>query len=238
MWILKRSTRGLPRICFEKEGNTDYTPKGKDEKMSKKRKRRKTPVHNSYCVRVPMCFLESWNLGFLNESAIKTLTNKLGWRHVGAYIYTSLHAQSLFNKSEVAHLLTTPYIPPLFRLVGSTGWFDRMPPDPRHIEQNDPDRLETLFKTAWVDTFKTFLATLEKQNCPHIDPQTSFEFQGAYFFENMKKETLSWVNAERKNPCPCCPPVEFDIIDVDDFQNRVLNWQDYVDAPKKGDNSV
>ena len=192
--------------------------------MSKRRKRKQP--QQKHLVQAGMMFFEAWNLGFLNQAAVTTLSNKLGSRSVCSYTHAAINVRELQSDVRFASCLETPYIAPLIRMAGATGLYSRLP---KHPDRLSPEAFTDTSVKAWEDTFNFFIFSIQKSACDHISFQKSLERQAAYFFKIMKQETLKWVNLERESPCPCCPSVSFDIVDPSDFQNRSLNWETHIE---------
>ena len=192
--------------------------------MSKRRKRKQP--QQKHLVQAGMMFFEAWNLGFLNQEAGTTLSNKLGSRSVCSYTHAAINVRDLEADHRFATCLTTPYIAPLIRMAGATGLNDKMP---EHPDQLSDEVFTEASVSAWVDTLNFFNHSIQRGCCDHISFQESLERQAAYFFKIMKQETLKWVNLERESPCPCCPAVSFDIVEPSDFENRSLNWETHVE---------
>lgn len=182
----------------------------------RKRSKRKNRQRRTPLIKVGMTFYEAWNLGFLNESAITTLTNKLGPRSTAAYHYAAIKTDSLLKDTHfqqfVEDCLTTPYVQPFLRMAGATGMDDRMPKD---SERLSTDEISNFEERAWGETWNFLINSIELSRCEHVSFQQEIVRQAEHFFWLMKKETLRWVNREKKSPCRCCPRVTFDVVDAD-----------------------
>ena len=107
-------------------------------------------------------------------------------------------------------------------MVGTTGLYDRMPKAPDRLPLGE---FTSASQHAWTETFNFFLHAIENGCCENVSFQQNLERQAEHFFKMLKKETLRFVNMERRNPCGCCPSVRYEIVELDAFGARTFESQ-------------